>query len=419
MIKVSTSSKPVVLATSILTSIAVAAGSTSVAHAQSSQADPSATGSSLSSSSSPESSENSDQRFRELIANSSQRPLSSIAAIEAVLSSVTLPGSSAFSVPDDFVELPEGYPYPVDPTITEVRLVNREPSPQSPSAAERRIERWTVASPSMGRNILVDVRPTAESEGPIVVMLDGVEAPIRSGWLYGPGEEEIDETFGDEPATLVFPLDANGTWYADWVEDDPKLGRQKWETFIMDELLPLIEEQPDIQFNGKRAIGGLSMGATGAVHLAATHPEKFDGVFGLSGCYSTMDSIGYQITSAVVGSRGGDVTNMFGPYGSEQWRRHNTVAHPEGLASMPVYLSAADGGISPVPTEDESSTEGMVVGYILENGVLQCTRNLDKAMRASGMTHQKVHYKGDGRHNWENFEEELEPAWQHIRPALY
>lgn len=396
----------------------MAAGTTTVAHAQSSQSDPSATGSSLSSSS-PESSENSDQRFREIIANSSQRPLSSVAAIEAVLSSVTLPGSSAFSVPDDFVELPEGYPYPVDPTITEVRLVNRETSPQSPSAAERRIERWTVASPSMGRNILVDVRPTAESEGPIVVMLDGVEAPIRSGWLYGPGEEEIDETFGDEPATLVFPLDANGTWYADWVEDDPKLGRQKWETFIMDELLPLIEEQPDIQFNGKRAIGGLSMGATGAVHLAATHPEKFDGVFGLSGCYSTMDSIGYQITSAVVESRGGDVTNMFGPYGSEQWRRHHTVAHPEGLANMPVYLSAADGGISPVPTEDESSTEGMVVGYVLENGVLQCTRNLDNAMRAAGMTHQKVHYKGDGRHNWENFEEELEPAWQHIRPALY
>lgn len=414
-----TSSKPVVLATSILTSVAVAAGTVSIAHAQSSQAGSSASTSSLSSSSSPESSENSDQRLRDVIANSSQRPLSSIAAIEAVLSSVTLPGSSAFSIPDEFVEAPDSYPYPVDPTITEVRLVNREISPQSSSAERRRIERWTVASPSMGRNILVDVRPTAESEGPIVVMLDGVEAPIRSGWLYGPGEEEIDETFGDEPATLVFPLDANGTWYADWVEDDPKLGRQKWETFIIDELLPLIEEQPDIQFNGKRAIGGLSMGASGAVHLASTYPEKFDGVFGLSGCYSTMDSIGYQIYSTVVESRGGDVTKMFGPFGGEQWKRYNTVAHPEGLANMPVYLSAADGGISPVPTPDQTTTEDLVVGYILENGVLQCTRNLDNAMRASGMTHQKVHYKGDGRHNWENFEEELEPAWQHIRPALY
>ncbi|WP_257181005.1 alpha/beta hydrolase [Corynebacterium cystitidis] len=404
-----------------LTALALTLAAVSPAHAQSSSQSSSLSSQpSLSTIGSSLSSEGgSSQAFREAIANSSQRPGSSLAALQATLSSVGLAGSSALEVPESFVTPPEGWPYPVDDTITEVELLNREISPQSSSAERRRIERWTVASPSMGRTMLVDVRPAANPTGPIVVMLDGVEAPIRSGWLYGPGEEEIDETFGDENVTLVFPLDANGTWYVDWAEDDPVLGRQQWETFIMAELLPLVEAQPDIYFNGKRAIGGLSMGATAAVHLAATYPELFDATFGISGCYSTLDPIGYQITSTVVESRGGTVENMYGPYGSKRWHRHNTVAHPEGLATMPVYLSAADGGISPVPSEQDTSTEDLAIGYILENGVLECTRDLDKSMRAKGMNHHKVHYKGDGRHNWRNFEQELEPAWDHIRPALF
>ncbi len=363
----------------------------------------------------------SEDRIRSFIAGSSQLPGSSKFSLQALLSSVGMPGSSAFKVPAGMLEPPANYPHPVDESITEVKLINREISPQSSSAERRNIERWTISSPSMGRNILVDVRPAQnlDEAAPIVVLLDGIDAPIRSGWLYGPGEEEIDETFGNENVTLVFPLDANSSWYADWVEDDPKLGRHKWETFIMEEMLPTVESAEGINFNGKRAIGGLSMGATGAVHLANTNPDKFDATFGISGCYSTSSAIGKQIITSVPESRGGSVENMFGPAGSRKWKFHDTASNPEGLRNMEVYLSTADGGIDSVPPIDEMDTQALLVGYGLEVGVNACTRDLDKSMRAKGMNHHKVHYKGDGRHNWRNFEEELQPAWDHIRPALY
>ncbi|WIM67381.1 alpha/beta hydrolase family protein [Corynebacterium breve] len=359
--------------------------------------------------------------FRSSVAASSQAPGSSAIALDGLLSSLGLVGSSDFDIPEMALELDDNFPYPIDETITEAKLLNREVSPTGNVAAnaERRLERWTVSSPSMGRDITVDVRLPGGADAPIVVLLDGVSAPINSGWLYGPGKEEIEEVFGDEHATLVFPVDANGTWYSDWIEDDPVLGRHKWETFIVEELLPLVEAEPDTFFNGHRAIGGLSMGASGAVHLANSHPELFDATFGFSGCYSTSSRVGEQIVRLVTETRGGTVENMWGPVGSEEWDRHDVSAHPEGLRDMAVYLSAADGGIDELPSEEDRSNDSLIIGAALENGVYTCTRELDRAMRAEGMDHHVVNYKGDGVHDWRNFEEELAPAWEHIRPSLY
>ena len=61
-----------------------------------------------------------------------------------------------------------------------------------------------------------------------------------------------------------------------------------------------------LKFNGRRIIGGLSMGASGAIRLAAKHPEFYHGAIGLSGCYSTTSAMGRGMTLAIlrcVGSR--------------------------------------------------------------------------------------------------------------------
>ncbi|MHA2789877.1 alpha/beta hydrolase [Corynebacterium sp. S7] len=346
---------------------------------------------------------------------SSERPGSSGATLNGLLSSLGVVGSSDFAIPEEFQQVPADYPYPVDETITEVALISRVSSP----AAGLDIERWTVASPSMGRNILVDVRPQLTEAGPIVTVLDGIVAPINTGWLYGAGAEDVNEVFADEAATLVFPLDANGTWYSDWVADDEVLGRQKWETFIVDELLPLIEAQPDIAFNGHHAIGGISMGASGAVHIANTNPDLFDATFGISGCYSTTSPIGSQIARIVPESRGADVENMWGPEGSEEWIRHDVASDPSGLSQMAVYLASADGSIAPGRNIDSITTSNLVIGSVLERGVLTCTRELDRALSNQGATNYTVHYKGPGLHDWPNLKEELAPAWEYIRPSLY
>ena len=354
-----------------------------------------------------------DSFLRSLVVNSSQSSVAtSGSSLEALLSSLRLAGSSEFRLSSDLVSVNPGYPKPIDESITTAEVISRVPESD-------RVERWTIASPTMARNVEVQVMlPTdASTPAPMLYLLDGVEAGRVSEWL-GPGEAET--FFADENVTLVMPTEAMASMYSDWIADDPVLGRNMWETFITEELAPLLEAEEDLNFNGRRGIGGLSMGATGAVHLANTNPDMFDGVFGISGCYSTMSNVGRQTAHITVASRGGTLENMWGPFGSEQWLRHDVSRNPEGLRNMAVYLSAANGRLT---AEEQAFYEGyevttMAVGGLLEAGVLSCTRELDNAMKDAGMTHHKVNYKDAGAHNWIQFNQELQPAWDHIKPAL-
>lgn len=270
--------------------------------------------------------------------------------------------------------------------------MSRETAGNYPRAEERRLERWTVASPSMGRNITVDARlpQPGEEPAPTLVMLDGLPAPTYSGWLRESSGNDFDRVLGDENVTVVFPLGAEATWYTDWVTDDPVLGRQKWETFITKEFLPLLDEQPGM----------------------------FNAVIGLSGYYSTMDTNGRQAMQFVPGSRGANVQNMWGPYGSTEWRRHDITLNPYGLRNQAFYLVAATGGLYLNQYYSEDTTRGLAMGSAMEVLTYESTQKLDKAMKKAGMRHQKVVYRDRATHNWEIFRVELEPGWNHIRSAL-
>ena len=61
-------------------------------------------------------------------------------------------------------------------------------------------------------------------------------------WLRKGGAAEF---FRDKNVNVVLPLAGPGSFYADWQRDDPKLGRYKWETFLTQELPPLIDEEFD------------------------------------------------------------------------------------------------------------------------------------------------------------------------------
>lgn len=370
--------------------------------------------------SAPQSSSSSSDKGRTYFYEISQLPFVATGILRLLTGVLGLPGFHLINVGKFFQEIPENFPYPVDASITDVTLVSREVSVY-PRSQERRLERWTVASPSMGRHIAVDVRlPKPGGEpAPTLVMLDGVEAPLYSGWLNERSGSDFDRVFGGENVTVVFPLDANGTWYSDWINDDPQLGRQKWETFITKELLPLVESQSDINANGKRAIGGLSMGATGAVQTANQNPDMFNATFGISGCYSTMNSLGRQTMQVVPQSRGADPKNMWGRHGSAEWLRHDVERNPEGLRNQAVYLSTATGSLLLEQYYADTPIESLSVGWALEAGTYQCTRDLEKSMKKAGMNHQQVNYRDRGTHNWETFRVELEPAWNHIKPALY
>ncbi|AGF73153.1 alpha/beta hydrolase [Corynebacterium halotolerans] len=363
-----------------------------------------------------QSSGSSDEPIRDLIVGSSADPGSSGSSLNALLSSMSLLGSSEVPLSGPLISSEDGYPLDTDPSIETPAIVDKQIE-----NADLRLERWTVASPSMQRNVEVQILKPADpgAPAPMLYMLDGIGGSKgSSGWINNGAGPEV---FAEENATVVMPLGAAASMYSDWLEEDPALGRIMWETFITEELAPLLEAEEELNFNGHRGIGGLSMGATGAVHLANTNPDFFDAVIGISGCYSTMDPIGRQTVSLIVGSRGGDTENMWGPYGSETWREHDVVSHPEGLGEMAVYLSAANGSLTEADIADYADDPfyNMLAGVVLERGVLDCTEALDDAMHDAGMNHQDVEYKGPGVHNWRNYSEQLQPAWDAVKHALY
>lgn len=349
-----------------------------------------------------------------VVDSSSQNPAATGSAISALVDTLGAIGSSTPRFPEAVTSSNPDYPLPVDDTITEARIVDKQPEPGL------RLERWTIASPSMAREVEVQIMLPADPDAPApqLFLLGGADSPEISHWV---SEGWVPEVFADVDATVVMPTQGYASMYSDWQAEDPVLGRNMWETFLADELAPLLAAEEELNFNGHRGIGGLSMGAIGAVHLANSRPDVYDAVIGISGCYSTMDTLGKINAHGQIGMRGGDVTNMWGPVGSETWWEHDVVADPTGLRDTAVYLYAGDGSFGDADRAyyaDKPAYEA-AFAVIQERGSLHCTEALDQSMRAHGMDHQVTVLDREGSHNWNVFGAQLEPGWNAVREALY
>jgi S-formylglutathione hydrolase FrmB len=219
----------------------------------------------------------------------------------------------------------------------------------------------------------------------------------------------------DDNVHVVAPTGAYASYWTDWKNDDPLLGKYKWETFLTTELPDIVKSQ--LSTTDKSAVGGVSMGGQAAMHLAATH-DMYDAVMSFSGNYSTMDPLGYQTLRMTVETRGADVNNMWGPHGSDQWQRNDTISHVKGLDGKGVFFSAGNGVLA---AEDLAvygpKVQDMAVGMVLERGVLEGTTAFEKALTQAGVEHEAV-YTPTGAHNWVNFMKNFDAGWNYIKGDL-
>ena len=351
----------------------------------------------------------------EAVALSSQNTAASDAALFGAITVVETLNLTMPTIPSQLLSSDGPGPAPVDESITEPAIVDK----QVEDAASR-LERWTIASPAMGRTVEVQIIRAVDGQAPApqVFLLGGADSPSVSHWV---SEGWAPEVFADEQATVIMPTMAYGSYYSDWRSEDLNIGHPQWETFLAEELAVLLAAEPELNFNGKRAVGGLSMGAIGSLHLANDRPDVYDAVIGISGCYSTMDTPGMVNTHLQITLRGGDVNNMWGEFGSEDWWRHDVVNDPSGLRNQAVYLYAGNGVIGQRSRDYYTGKPLYEAAFasIQERGSMHCTISLDESMRAHGMNHQKVVIDSTGTHNWNVFGSQLQPAWDHIKPALY
>ncbi|WP_072802750.1 alpha/beta hydrolase [Rhodococcoides yunnanense] len=274
-----------------------------------------------------------------------------------------------------------------------------------------------VYSPSMDRTIDVQVLTPAVKKGPrpSLYMLSGIgeEDPSNSMWLR---KGRAAEFFADKDVNVVLPLAGPGSFYADWQRDDPTLGRYRWETFLTQELPPLIDAEFD--GNGRNGVAGLSMGAQSAMMLASRNPALYSAVAAYSGCFVAADALGQSSMRAIVSAFGGDANNMFGGPLDPDWAAHDVLARAESLRDKAIYVSVGSG--LPGPHENFETAEDwniVVVGGAIEVGSNYCTHSLDDRLRQLSIP-ATFDFGSVGTHSWAYWVDQLPKSWPTLAAGL-
>ncbi|WP_307797022.1 alpha/beta hydrolase [Williamsia soli] len=275
----------------------------------------------------------------------------------------------------------------------------------------------TVFSHAMRRAVRVDVllpaKPGPSAKRPTLYMLDGIDAGVYSGYTESGWTQYTDivDFMADKNVNVVLPIGGTGSYYTDWQRDDPALGRNKWETFLVEELPPLIDAT--FQGNGRNAVEGLSMGATGAMMLAVRNPDLYAGAALLSGCLDLGDPAAQNATTGSVRTRGGEPENMWGSVYNKTWEAHDPGVNIAALRGKPLYVAVGNGLPDPA-----LGLAGLAspVGGVLEAAALACTQSFEAKADAAGVE-ITFDYR-EGLHSWGYWNEDLHRSWPTIAEAL-
>ncbi|WP_433613703.1 alpha/beta hydrolase [Prescottella agglutinans] len=282
----------------------------------------------------------------------------------------------------------------------------------------------SVYSPSMDRNIPLEVILPADRSRPrpTLYLLNGAGGGEDSAtWQR---RTDVMDFFADKNANVVTPLEGAFSYYTDWQKDDPKLGRQKWQTFLLEELPPVIDAQ--FGTNRVQSIAAISMTATSVLNLAIAKPGFYKSVGSYSGCAETSTWAGQSAIQAVTGIRGGaDITNMWGPLDGPGWAQNDPVVNAEKLRGTELYITTASGLPGPHETLDGPGIDGdpnVLADRVMGGGVIElvtnyCTHNL--AYRLADLKIPATFdFKPTGTHTWGYWQDDLHNSWPMIARSM-
>lgn len=269
------------------------------------------------------------------------------------------------------------------------------------------VQRCDVWSEATGANITVQIQPAQRGGNAGLYLLDGLRATNHSSaWLV---DVNAAQKFVDHNITLVMPVGGAGSFYADWdtaaTYDLQNPITYKWETFLTKELPVYLEQHFGVARNNN-SIAGLSMGATGAMNLAAQHRDQFRQVLSYSG-YLTMTLPGMQtaIRLALLDAGGYNINAMYGSIINPRRFENDPFLNMEGLRGADVYVSAASG----LPAREDA---GMQPKYMIPGALLEILSRISTGIwvakaRAAGIA-VEANYPGTGLHNWNQFGYQLD-----------
>jgi len=185
----------------------------------------------------------------------------------------------------------------------------------------------------------------AQLRFPVLYVLHGVFCH-SDAW---PDQTEIDALALDYSMILVFP-DAENSWYL----DSPLKPDMQYESYIIKELVPLIDRSfPTQPGQQSRAAMGASMGGHGAITLAAKHPDLFCSISSFFGILKLTDEM--AIKSNLIGPF---LTELLGPYKNnrKRWQANSACELADNFLSKNIAIFI-DCGINDVTPAKQNNRD--------------------------------------------------------------
>ncbi|WP_067717932.1 alpha/beta hydrolase [Nocardia yamanashiensis] len=286
-----------------------------------------------------------------------------------------------------------------------------------------RVQLLHVYSAAMEKTITLQVILPADNSAPrpTLYLLNGAGGGEDAATWFQ--QTDIVQYFADKNVNVVIPIGGKFSYYTDWQRDDPKLGRNMWQTFLTRELPPIIDAA--LHTSGANAIAGISMAATSALNLAIAAPGLYRAVGSYSGCASTNDETSRAFVRLVMERSGADVRNMFGPDDDPAWARHDAVLNAEKLRGLTLYISNSTGLPGTEDTLEAPNIAGrtstlanqIVLGGMIEAATNLCTHRLADRLSELGIPAQ-VEFRSGGTHSWRYWQDALHRSWPILEAAL-
>ena len=260
----------------------------------------------------------------------------------------------------------------------------------TPGAKAAGVETLMVPSPSMGRDIPVAFM----AGGPhAVVLLDAFNAgPDVSNWVTAGNAMSA---LAGKGVSVVAPASGAFTLYTNWEAD----GTRQWETFLTDELPNWLAANKGLAPGG-HAIVGAAQGGTGAVTLAAFHPDRYRYAGSMSGYLTPSNTFVNGALTAGMNEFGGVNTQaMWGAAQLGRWKWHDPEVHVNLLAQNNTRLWIFS------PQTLTCSDPAAMIGFC--DQAQGSNRTFYQHYRSAGGHNGHFDFPAGGNHDWGTWSAQL------------